>query len=345
MKKILHIVGGLDMGGIERWLCNVLQYKSDFENTEFFILSMHPNKKNIVKELNINEENIFFSKKENMLSRISILIKTIRDISPDIIHIHTSYSSAIYAVISKLFNTKKVIIHSHSDRRKIESNSSLLRKTYITLMKYIISVIDVKRIAVSKFSGLSLFSKNFDVMYCGVNLHYEDISIDILEKHKDKKLVFHIGRYTEAKNFPFIIEIIKNYKSDHNIFFVFIGSELNPLQNICNEYNLDNVIFLGAVENPYSIMQKYASLFILPSKWEGLPLSAVEAQSAQVPALISSNVTEEANIGYATFIPLNLEDWVYNIDKFLSLDIQDKGLDNKFSMKHNINLLNKLYSL
>ncbi|OOQ55577.1 hypothetical protein A0O00_01255 [Proteus mirabilis] len=105
------------------------------------------------------------------------------------------------------------------------------------------------------------------------------------------------------------------------------------------------LFFLGAVENPYSIMQKYASLFILPSKWEGLPLSAVEAQSAQVPALISSNVTEEANIGYATFIPLNLEDWVYNIDKLLSLDKQDKNLDNKFSMKHNINLLNKLYSL
>ncbi|MDN8910371.1 hypothetical protein Q0O53_14130, partial [Staphylococcus aureus] len=75
-------------------------------------------------------------------------------------------------------------------------------------------------------------NKNFNVMYCGVNLHYEDISIDILEKHKDKKLVFHIGRYTEAKNFPFIIEIIKKYKSAHNIFFVFIGSELNPLQNI-----------------------------------------------------------------------------------------------------------------
>ncbi|WP_337239540.1 glycosyltransferase [Proteus faecis] len=345
MKKILHIVGGLDMGGIERWLCNVLQYKNDFENTEFFILSMHPSKKNIVKDLNINEKNIFFSKKNNILSRIFILIKTIRKISPDIIHIHTSYSSAIYAIISKLFNVKKIIIHSHSDRRKIESNASFLRKFYIFLMKAIINAIDVKRIAVSEFSGLSLFKKNFNVMYCGVNLQDEDISIDILEKNKDKKLIFHIGRYTEAKNFPFIIEIMKNYKSSHNIYFVFIGSELEPLQDICNKNNLNKVIFLGGVKNPYSIMRKYASLFILPSKWEGLPLSAIEAQSAQVPTLISSNVTKETDIGYATFIPLHLQNWIQTIDRSLSLEIQNKDLDNKFSMKNNINLLNNLYSL
>nr|ELR5257062.1 glycosyltransferase [Providencia rettgeri] len=346
MKKILHIVSGLDMGGIEKWLCNIFSYKEEFENIEFYIFSMHPTKKNIVDKLNISTKNIFFTKRNSVLSRMASLIKVINEINPDIIHIHTGYSSGIYAAISRLVKKKSiVIIHSHSDRRLIENNSNCLRKIYIRMMKKTIQYLNVKRISVSIPSGISLYDKNFRVMYCGIKCDDENISIPILNELKNKKLIFHIGRYTEAKNFPFIIELMKELKYNCDIKFVFIGSELNQFQEILLKNNIQNGLFLGEINNPYALMKKYANLFILPSKWEGLPLSAIESQLANVPTLISSNVTEEANIGLASFLPLNLVLWKEKILESINLNVSIENLDyDKFSIKNNINSLKRLYN-
>ncbi|WP_341475527.1 glycosyltransferase [Enterobacter hormaechei] len=62
-----------------------------------------------------------------------------------------------------------------------------------------------------------------------------------------------------------------------------------------------------------------ADLFILPSLWEGLPLSVVEAQKCRIPCLVSKDVTEECNIGLAHFIKLDVHVWKMAIIKYKSI--------------------------
>ena len=55
----------------------------------------------------------------------------------------------------------------------------------------------------------------------------------------------------------------------------------------------DVVIFTGRCEDTVSLYQAM-DIFVLPSKWEGLPLVTVEAQAADLPILVSNVVPEIA---------------------------------------------------
>jgi PST family polysaccharide transporter len=69
------------------------------------------------------------------------------------------------------------------------------------------------------------------------------------------------------------------------------------------------VIFYGSSEKPEHLYQAM-DVFVLPSLFEGLPLVAVEAQCAGLPAICSSAVTEEAKLT-ELFIHANgtADDW------------------------------------
>ena len=54
----------------------------------------------------------------------------------------------------------------------------------------------------------------------------------------------------------------------------------------------DKVLFLGRRSDAYLYYQAM-DCFVLPSKWEGLPLVALEAQASNLPVYISDNVTNE----------------------------------------------------
>ncbi|WP_372384725.1 glycosyltransferase [Vibrio sp. BS-M-Sm-2] len=341
--RVLHVVGGLDFGGIEKWLANIFHNSNDiFDN---FVVSMNPHKRSIVPYLNISEENIEFTKRDNPLSRIITLWKSIRRYKPDVVHCHAGYSSGLYALIARILRVKKVVVHSHSDRRVIDRNTSLIKKLYILIMKLLISNLKLERISVSKGSGESLYFGDFRVIYCGVSVSRKDCKISSLEKIKSdgKSVVFHIGRYTEAKNFDFILQLLIEMKSLDKFHFVFISGELDDFKRLCEENNIENVTFLGQVEDPTYIMHKYGNVFILPSKWEGLPLSAVEAQMSGLPCILSSNITDEVNLGLSVYKDLNISDWMTEITDTSYVDRRKIEIDDKFSINHNVRHLNDIY--
>lgn len=50
-----------------------------------------------------------------------------------------------------------------------------------------------------------------------------------------------------------------------------------------------------------------AEVFLMPSKFEGLPVSLIEAQAAGVRCVVSDRVTDEADMGLGLFYRLPLE--------------------------------------
>lgn len=57
-------------------------------------------------------------------------------------------------------------------------------------------------------------------------------------------------------------------------------------------------------------------IFILPSRFEGLPMCALEAQVSGLFTIVSNNVTEETECSsYFGRLPLNLDAWIEMIEK------------------------------
>ncbi|VEA76338.1 galactosyltransferase [Salmonella enterica subsp. arizonae] len=96
-----------------------------------------------------------------------------------------------------------------------------------------------------------------------------------------------VGRLCEQKNPLLVLEAIKKLNNDFSIDFIGDGPLKEEVQNKIIEYGIaERVKLLGWCVSVEDILYKY-DLFVLPSKWEGMPLAILEAMAAKIPVLCS----------------------------------------------------------
>ena len=66
------------------------------------------------------------------------------------------------------------------------------------------------------------------------------------------------------------LKILENQKLKYKMLFIGEGSQLVNLKNFVKINKLKKIYFLGNKKNPYKYI-KNSDLFILSSKWEGVP--------------------------------------------------------------------------
>ncbi len=123
---------------------------------------------------------------------------------------------------------------------------------------------------------------------------------------EDKLIILSLGRLNEVKQPYKLIEVFSLItKSISNIMLVVAGSGglLEKTKRLAEKKGLDNVRFLGYVDHDKDAPALYAcsDYYIMTSKYEGLPLTLLEAMASGlpciVPDLLSMKVVEEAECG------------------------------------------------
>lgn len=134
-----------------------------------------------------------------------------------------------------------------------------------------------------------------------------------------KYVVGHAGRFNHQKNHEFLIEIFQaiHEKDAGTVLILFGVGEL--MEHIKEKVHLlgldDSVIFYGNSHEMYRMYQAM-DVFLMPSKFEGLPVTGVEAQAAALPVVFSDGITREVclteNVSY---LPLNesAETWADSV--------------------------------
>lgn len=140
----------------------------------------------------------------------------------------------------------------------------------------------------------------------------------------DKKVVGHIGRISLQKNHPFILKVFaKLHSQEPDSYLVLVGGgewEAKIKSQIRELGIEDAVIMTGVIPNPQDWYQAF-DLFFMPSLWEGLPVTGVEAQAADLPCLFSDAVTQEVKLSdKAQFKSLKepVEKWANKLSEILS---------------------------
>lgn len=130
-------------------------------------------------------------------------------------------------------------------------------------------------------------------------------------------MIGHISDFSYPKNPEFIRDIIRVFKNNPNYVFLMVGNSEKSLlkKYIDADETIKNVIFTGSVTNPQDYLCAM-DIFILPSRFEGLPMCALEAQVSGLFTIVSNNVTEETECSsYFGRLPLNLDAWIEMIEK------------------------------
>ena len=129
------------------------------------------------------------------------------------------------------------------------------------------------------------------VLYLPNGVDTQQFKPGIYTKNAEIKML-NIARFVKHKAHKYIVEAMKKIvKTQKNISIDIIGD--GPLKNKIagkiKEYKLENYInFIDPVEHSAmpGLYQQY-DIFILPSLWEGLPLTLLEAMASGIPILTS----------------------------------------------------------
>ncbi len=146
----------------------------------------------------------------------------------------------------------------------------------------------------------------------------------------DEKCVVigHVGRFQYQKNQKFLIEIYNEYykiNPNSRLLLVGQGEDFDKIKELVRTKKLDkNVIFTGARNDVEKLVQAM-DIFVLPSRFEGLGIVLIEAQTAGLPCVTSKDVVPlDANVtGNVEFVGLNqdISDWIKAIEKQNKLEI------------------------
>ncbi|WP_040210453.1 glycosyltransferase [Clostridium polynesiense] len=175
------------------------------------------------------------------------------------------------AVFDKLssFKVSKYICVSESVRKVLESRNKISRKK-ITVIK---NGIDLNRFNICKTY------KDNKINELSINIQAEDFVIGC------------IGNFRKAKGQDILLEAAYKLKDHPYIKFILVGDgELRIYyEKLIKDYGLkEKVILLGVREDIPELMS-ILDILVVPSRWEGFGLAAVEAMACKVP-IIASNV-------------------------------------------------------
>jgi len=110
----------------------------------------------------------------------------------------------------------------------------------------------------------------------------------------DRVLFTTVARFDFQKGYDIYIPALAQLKKkveglENKVHFLFVGggSQLEPMKNMASEYGIEDLVtFMGERRDVYQLL-KASDLFVLPSRWEGLPITLLEAGRLKIPVLAS----------------------------------------------------------
>ncbi len=308
--KILHVVGGMVVGGIETWLMHVLR-NIDRSNYHFDFLT-HTTKPCFYDEeiRALGGRVIPCLSPSKPFSYARNFFRILKENGPyHVIHSHVHYFSGITMLLAHLGGVPVRIAHSHTDTSSYEGRAGFLRQCYLYAMRCMIQCHATKGVGCSAPAALDLFGKTWEedtrwqLFYCGIDFEPFSCFVERNDVRRelcipsDAFVVGHVGRFTEVKNHSFLLDIFYEIVCrlpNSRLLLVGDGPLREEIRRKIHRLRLsDKVILTGLRQDVPRLMMGAMDVFVFPSHYEGLPLTLVEAQAAGLGCVYSNTITRE----------------------------------------------------
>lgn len=299
-KKVLYIATNSDLGGISKYLLEIIKYLPN--NIEpYFLMSSSGYFSDELIKMGISKDRIFFVKMTNSITNVLLHIKSnlktlsiINKIKPDVIHCNATTGAIVGAVCGFLTKTPTIYtVHGWPFTDGISKN----KQKFYKILEFIICSAFKKIICVSEYDrqiGMKTLPMYKDKM---VTIHngISDIEDEYKKKEfsKDELKIVMISRFCPQKDpYTLIFAVHELIKEGYNIKLDLYGygQELEEvkksIKKCVENRQTENIKYRGEISDVTPILKNY-DVYALISNWEGLPIGIIEAMCAGLPILVS----------------------------------------------------------
>lgn len=302
-KRVLHVVGRLDPGGIETWLLNLLRHiDRDRMHWDFVAHTRQPGMYD--DEIRVLGARIFTLDGPRLPwlygRRLARLINLHGPY--DIVHSHVHRYSAFVLRVAQRVGVPHRIAHSHVTVD--EDAASPARRLYALISRSLIDRHATLRLAAGSEAGRALFGDAFTIVRYGVCLDslarpFDRIGIcRELGLDPEGLIIGHVGRFHPQKNHRFLLEVaaaVIRRRPDACLLLIGHGFLQAEIEQQAQTLGIrERVVFAGLRREIPRIMRDAMDVFLLPSLYEGFGIVVLEAQAAGVPIVASLAVPVDA---------------------------------------------------
>lgn len=322
--RVLQIVGRMDRGGIETMIMNLYR-NIDREKVQFDFLAHYGREAAYNDEIRAlggriyempplkDEKHVYYWRLFSYIKALNRFFKAHPEYR--VIHGHMTNTASIYMPIAKKHGVTCRISHSHNTHGKsglLGMATNFLQKP---IYKYATDYFACSEAAKQWFYPEKLIaSGNVRVLANAVDA--EGYRFDPKKREKIRKelnlagklVVVCVARFRPEKNQTFLLDVLQEMcRQRENVVFVFAGDGPceEPVKARAKEMHLEeNTRFLGMREDIPDVLSA-SDVFVLPSFWEGLPVTVIEAQANGLHCVVTHGLTEEMNaLGMVAYVPL-----------------------------------------
>lgn len=342
MIKVLHIVSSINGGGVGAVVYNYYSHMNkDLINFDIIALEEEGNQFLHEPFKKLGAEIYYVSK--NFKDRFKQVYKIMSENKYDVVHCHMEDVSAIYLMLAKKVGINVRIGHGHLANIDEKNVTYYIKRCFKPFLKYYAT----HSYACGLDAGKYLWGKkavekgNVEIMHNAVDVELNKYNPEIRKKVRnqlrlsDEMVVGNIGRFSYQKNHEFLINCFFEVQKVHkNAILLLVGEgELkDDVIKLITSLNINDKVRLLGLRKDVNELLQAMDIFVLPSRYEGLPVVGIEAQAAGLPCIISDAVTKEMKvIDGVEFLPLN-KGSKYWSDKIIELYEQHSRQNSKDDM-------------
>jgi glycosyltransferase involved in cell wall biosynthesis len=201
--------------------------------------------------------------------------------------------------------------------------ANFVKKIGVLASKYLITRyatagLAVSNTAVKRFGAGWEKDPRWQIQYLGIDLSQFKTEFDCQELRRELGIpknflvIGHVGRFNQQKNHSFLLDIFaKTLELEPETILLLVGDGTLRQEIEAKAKHLglaEKVMFLGTRRDVPLLMKGAMDVFVMPSLFEGLPLVLMETQAAGLPSIVSSTITEEADVIKPLIERLSIQD-------------------------------------
>lgn len=288
--KILQVIPYFCFGGAET-MCENLTYALQEQGHQVSVISLYDQRTPISTRMEQAGVAItYLDKKLGLdISMVPKLVRVMKKEKPDVVHSHLDVIK--YAVAAaKLAGVRKCVhtVHNVADKEAEGTLQKIINRTYFRLKWSVpVALSPLVQQTIVDFYGMK--EADVPVIYNGVDLtrcipKKDYRSADVLK-------ILHIGRFNEQKNHRRLLEafaLLAEQLPNVRLQMLGDGETMDEIRQYAAQLRLEErVCFEGSQSNVYPYLHE-ADLFVLPSDYEGMPMTIIEAMGTGLPIVATA---------------------------------------------------------